>query len=256
MIKAVLFDLDDTLLDLNLTAFVARYLSGEAKLLGEISGEPYVRTMAALTHAAMAVDSQKRTDDLTNKELFDEYVRRACGIPLDDPVIADAVECYERTVVPTFRDGLVQARPRPGVPEAMAAVNDLGLIAALATNPLFSLACDEVRMEWAGVRAEDFAAISTWDNSTRAKPSARYYQEFCAGLGLAPEECLMVGNDIKRDFPRPDIGMPTAYVGHAWPRRAMFRGNLLTFAEALPGIVAYLDAPLSQPGTIMRPPES
>ena len=33
MIKAVLFDLDDTLLDINLAAFVARYALGQARIL-------------------------------------------------------------------------------------------------------------------------------------------------------------------------------------------------------------------------------
>ena len=37
MIKAVLFDLDDTLLDINFTAFMTRYVAGLSGLLGDIS---------------------------------------------------------------------------------------------------------------------------------------------------------------------------------------------------------------------------
>ena len=255
MIKAVLYDLDDTLLNINLTAFVARYLSGEEKLLSKISGIPFPTTMHAITRAYLAVDSQERTDDLTNRQLFDEIVLSHTGIPLSDPAIADAIECYEKTEIPLMRDGLVQARPRAGVREALEATKSLGLISALATNPLFSLATDEVRMVWAGVTDDDFAAISTLDNSKRSKPSARYYEEFCASIGCAPDECLMVGNDARRDFPHPDIGLPTAYVGHAWPKRAMFRGDLLSFAEALPGIVAYLDAVDTQKGCLNNMPD-
>ena len=142
MIKAVLYDLDDTLLNINLTAFVARYLSGEAKLLSKISGIPFPKTMYAITRAYLAVDSQERTDDLTNRQLFDDIVLSHTGIPFSDPAIADAIECYEKTEIPLMRDGLVQARPRAGVREALEATKSLGLISALATNPLFSLATD------------------------------------------------------------------------------------------------------------------
>lgn len=252
MIKAVLFDLDDTLLNIDLASFVARYLSGQARVLSEISGLPYIRTAAAITSAYLAVDSQKRMDDMTNAELFSQIVFRKTHIPLADPVIADAMTCYERSVLPTYQNGLFHAYPRPGIQESLKSARALGLTVALATNPLFTLAADEVRMDWAGVRPEDFMAISTLENARRTKPSARYYEEFCCGLGLAPEECLMVGNDARRDFPRPDIGLPTAYVGHAWPRRAVFRGNLLEFAESLPGIVAYLDASDAQEGTLAK----
>ena len=40
MIKAVLFDLDDTLLDINFTAFMTRYVAGLSGLLGDISRTP------------------------------------------------------------------------------------------------------------------------------------------------------------------------------------------------------------------------
>lgn len=32
MIKAVLFDLDNTLIDINLAAFMARYMAGQARI--------------------------------------------------------------------------------------------------------------------------------------------------------------------------------------------------------------------------------
>ena len=254
MIKAVLFDLDDTLLNIDLASFVARYLSGQARVLSEISGLPFFRTFGAITSGYLAVNSQKRTDDMTNAELFGSIVFRKTGIPISDPAISDALTCYERCILPTYQNGLVRAYPRPGIQESLESAHALGLTVALATNPLFTLAADEVRMEWAGVKPEDFAAISTMENSRRTKPSARYSEEFCCGLGLAPQECLMVGNDVTRDFPRPDIGLPTAYVGHGWPRRAAFRGDLLQFAESLPGIVAYLDASDAREGTIGNTP--
>lgn len=240
MIRAVLFDLDDTLLRLNLAAFIARYVAGATRLLASVArtspvsvGVPYVR-------AFLAMDAQDREDSLTNERLFNQTFYAGTGIPLDDPALADLMTCYEETVVPGFSGGIVGARPVEGARAAIQAVHDAGLICALATNPTFSLACDRARMGWAGVSEDDFALVSTYSNSTRCKPSVRYYQEFANQLGVRLEECLMVGNDAVRDIVRPDCGLRTAYVGHARPRDAVWRGPMERLARELPDLVARL----------------
>lgn len=240
MIRAVLFDLDDTLLRLNLTAFLTRYVAGASRLLASAArtspvalGVPYVR-------AFLAMDAQDRQDSLTNERLFNQTILESTGIPLDDPVIADLMTYYEEEIVPGFSGGIVSARPVEGARAAIEAVHEAGLVCALATNPTFSLACDRARMGWAGVREEDFARVSTWSNSTRCKPSTRYYQEFANALGVRLEECLMVGNDATRDIVRDGCGLRTAYVGHARPRDAVWRGPMERLARELPELVKRL----------------
>ena len=92
-------------------------------------------------------------------------------------------------------------------------------------------------MRWARIDDAPFERVSHLCNSTRLKPASRYYEEFVSALGLHPQECLMVGNDAKRDFPRPDIGISTIYVGHARPKRAIWSGRMSELAAALPAIV-------------------
>ena len=241
MIKAVLFDLDDTLLRLNLTAFVTRYVAGASRLLASVARTSPVALGVPYLRAFLAMDAQDREDSLTNEQLFNKIILETTGIPLDDPVIADLMSYYETQIVPGFSGGLVAARPVPGAREAIEAVHDAGLICALATNPTFSLDCDRARMGWAGVSEKDFSLVSTYANSTRCKPSVRYYQEFANQLGVRLEECLMVGNDAVRDIVRPDCGLRTAYVGHAWPRDAVWRGSMERLARELPDLVARLD---------------
>ena len=241
VIKAVLFDLDDTLLRLNLTAFIARYVAGAARLLGEAARMSPAALAVPFMRSFLAIDAQDRSDSLTNEQLFNQTFFSACGIPLDDPVIHDLVDCYEREVVPGLSGGIVDARPVEGAREAIEAVHAAGLTCALATNPTFSLACDRARMAWAGVGTDDFALVSTYSNSTRCKPSVRYYQEFANQLGVRLEECLMVGNDARRDIVRPDCGLRTAYVGHGRPRGAAWRGPMSDLARELPQIAARLD---------------
>lgn len=242
MIRAVLFDLDDTLLRLNLTAFILRYVAGASRLLGEAARMSPAAVGASYVRGFLAMDAQDRTDALTNEQLFNQMLLEGTGIPLDDPALRELIGFYEREVVPGFSGGVVAARPVEGAQRAVERVWSLGLTCALATNPTFSLALDEVRMGWAGVGAEDFALVSTWSNSCRCKPCAQYYQEFANQLGVRLEECLMVGNDSRRDFARPDCGLRTAYVGHARPRHAVWRGSMADFARELPQVIARLDA--------------
>ena len=237
MIRAVLFDLDDTLLSLNLTAFLARYVNGASGLLCRASGRLRVNVMAAYARAWLAAESEARRDRLTNAQLINKVVFEQTGIPLDDPVIADMMDCYERTVVPRMGTGIVRAQPMPGARAAVDCVHAMGLTCALATNPVVSHACDMARLAWAGFSESDFTLVSCAENSTRCKPWAGYYEEFCGKLGVTPSECLMVGNDARRDFAHPECGLRTVYVGHARPSRAVWSGRMADLAAALPKIV-------------------
>ena len=241
MIKAVLFDMDDTLLRLNLTAFVARYVAGASSLLAQAARTTPLSIGGAYVRGFLAIDAQDREDSLTNEQLFNQTFLAETGIPLDDPVIADLMSYYERTIVPGYGGGIVAARPVEGAREAIEAVHDADLICALATNPTFSLDCDRARMGWAGVSEDDFSLVSTISNSTRSKPSARYYQEFANTLGVRLEECLMVGNDSSRDFARPECGLRTAYVGHAHPKKAVWHGPMERLSRELPDLLARLN---------------
>ena len=237
MIKAVLFDLDDTLVSLNLTAFLGRYVNGAAGLLTRATGVGRVRIGAAYAKGWLGCESETRTDHMTNAQLVEKTMWDMCGIPLADPAFVDMIDTFERTVVPSYNGRTVRATPMPGAHEAVEWVQNSGLICALATNPVLSLTCDTIRMGWAGFTPDDFALVSTAQNSTRCKPWAGYYEEFCAKLGVKPEECLMVGNDARRDFPHPECGIRTIFVGHARPTRAIWSGRMSELAEALPFIV-------------------
>lgn len=237
MIKAVLFDMDDTLLDINLTAFLTAYAAEVSQLMSSISGKPTIGFGPALARCYLAMGDPKRADGLTNAEIFAQTFENLTGIPLLDPAISAALIAFEQEVLPKHQGGIVAAKPMEGGIAALEKCQDMGLKIALATNPSFTETCIKVRMGWAGILDEPFERISYMQNSTRLKPKARYYEEFVSALGLSPEECLMVGNDAKRDFPKPDIGMHTAYVGHARPSRAIWSGRMSELADALPAII-------------------
>lgn len=237
MLKAVVFDMDDTLLDINLGAFVAVLAKDESNLLADIGRKNPLSMFAAYTAAMLEMNRAERDNTCTNRELFDSIIERRGGVALRDPVIADALAFYEREILPSRNDGIISARPMPGARETLEAVRERGLRCALLTNPCFSAECIECRMGWAGIRDVPFELVTTMENTRRAKPNATYYQDALDELGLAPHEVLMVGNDPRRDFPTPDIGLATAYVGRGTPVRARWCGPIADLSRDLDRLI-------------------
>lgn len=233
-LKAVVFDMDDTLLSINLGAFIARYAFDEASLLAQAARKSPFAVFASFGSAMLELNNGQRDpeDGRTNLQFFADELQESCDIPLLEPVIADMLDYYERAVLPLRNDRFLAARPREGAHAAIEAVLDRGMRIALLTNPSFSRACIECRMGWGDMLDMPFELVTTWENSTRCKPDAGYYREALGKLGLAPEETLMVGNDPKRDFPSPDIGIKTAYVGNGPHDRALWCGSMADFAKS------------------------
>ena len=70
----------------------------------------------------------------------------------------------------------------------------------LATNPVFPQMATWQRIDWAGVKPEDFSYITTFENSRRCKPNPEYFKELLDKLKKQPEDCMMVGNDVDDDM--------------------------------------------------------
>ena len=54
---------------------------------------------------------------------------------------------------------------------------------------------------------EDFEIFTTYENYHFCKPNLNYYREVVERLGVKPEECLMVGNDVGEDMVTEELGM-------------------------------------------------
>lgn len=239
MLKAVVFDMDDTLLSINLTPFCALWAADVTNIMCRISRKRALDVGHGLASAMYALNNNVRpgTDNRTNREFFNERILRDCGVDLNDPVVFEALDYYEREVLPLKNGPVISARPRKGAHEALETVIDRGLRIALFTNPSFSATGIKCRMGWGGLDDIPFERITTMENSTRCKPDAVYYLENLQEIGLEPQEVLMVGNDPKRDFPTLDCGIQTAYVGHGRPGRATWSGSMERFAADFDSVV-------------------
>ena len=82
----------------------------------------------------------------------------------------------------------------------MEACKAAGHRVVLATNPIFPAVATESRIRWAGLRPEDFAWYTTYENTGCSKPNPAYYREILSHLDCQGEDCLMVGNDVDEDM--------------------------------------------------------
>lgn len=239
MIQAVLFDLDETLLDLDLDAYIRSYAAQRLNLLSFIGRTSPIRIAVPYWRATVSMLG-RREDALTNAAFFARRFEELSGIPVDDPDIADCLDWYDREVFnpAAFTSPTIGARPRHGALACLEACRASGVKVALATNPSFPSTCTFERMRWAGIDGFPFDHVSTMENSTRAKPWAPYYRGVCDALGVDPAACLMVGNDPRNDFARDGLPLRTCYVGRApVPAAAVWSGDTAALARALPALI-------------------
>ena len=95
----------------------------------------------------------------------------------------------------------------PKAAETVRALKEKGFRVALATNPIFPQIATAQRIRWTGLTPEDFELFTTYENSHFCKPNLSYYEEVLERLGVTPQECLMVGNDVSEDMIAEKLGM-------------------------------------------------
>ena len=199
-ITTVLFDLDGTLLPMDQEVFLKAYLGGLCKKLAPLGYQPKEIADGIWAGTGAMV---KNNSDLLNDQVFWQAFCDFLGKDArqDEPVFEDF-----------YRNEFQQVAAACGhTPQAKALVDRLkarGLRLVLATNPLFPAIATHSRVRWAGLDPTDFAHITTYENSSRCKPNPAYYREILDKLGLRPEECAMVGNDVQEDGPAAQLGMP------------------------------------------------
>ncbi|GAB4275210.1 MAG: HAD family hydrolase [Coriobacteriia bacterium] len=203
-IQAVLFDLDGTLLSIDIDRFMQRYFNALSDFLAaQAHGNGLMEAVMSGTQAMLAPHPGR-----TNREVFHDVFSRLTGIPDNE----------QETLFKQFYDGPFDALrddagPAPGAREAYQAARRAGLKVVVATNPLFPLVAIEKRIAWAGFSPAEFDHVTCYENSTAVKPHTDYFLGICEAVDTAPAGCLMVGDDPELDMPAADCGMRTYLVG-------------------------------------------
>lgn len=198
-VKAILFDLDGTLLPMDQDEFVKAYFSLMAV---KMAGHGYEPKKLAQDIWAGTAAMVKNDGKLKNEKVFWNVFAGIYGEKAreDEPLFQSY---YENE----FQQAKASCGFDPRAAETIKALKAMGYRVALATNPLFPSVATESRICWAGLEPEDFELYTTYENSRYCKPNPDYYREVLSRLGLNAEDCLMVGNDVGEDMVAGKLGM-------------------------------------------------
>jgi len=235
VLSAVLFDLDGTLLDIDIDGFLGDYFGAlgpvVASVLGDgIAPEQGLRAVIDATEAMVVAHPET-----TNQAAFNARFAELTGVNLDLGEYALPFERFYAEVFPTLRKGL---GPREGGRAAVQTALDLGLKVAVATNPIFPRSAVLERMRWAGIDDLTVGLVTTYECMHATKPLPAYFAETAELLGVPASECLMVGDDRVLDLGASRAQMRTFYVGPAPLPESDFAGDLADLAALLPRLAS------------------
>ncbi|MBI1795042.1 MAG: DinB family protein [Chloroflexi bacterium] len=224
MTLTLLLDLDDTLLDTNMDAFVPAYFQALAKhLKGHVQPESMLPALMSGTQLMLASDDPAHT----LQEVFEADFYPKLGIPKEQ--LGDVIEQFYDEVFPTI--GRV-TKKREGAAELVDWAFAQGYRVAVATDPLFPRKATLHRIRWAGLEPERFDLVSSFETFHFSKSHPAYFAEVLGRLGWPDSPVLMVGNDVERDLvPAQRLGLATYQIDGVPASRfgpeAARRGNLV-----------------------------
>jgi len=200
MLKAILFDLDNTLILFDEAKFYQSYFREIKKLFADIiPADQFVERTISATRVLVQNNGEK-----TNAEFFKENFAK--GYP------GRRNELWNRFLL-FYETGYDKLKASLTLPNDLHASMDkivrTGLKLVLATNPIFPLNVQMKRLAWAGLEHLPFDLITHIENMSFCKPRIEYYLEICRRIDESPEACLMVGNDPVNDMVAAHTGMKT-----------------------------------------------
>ncbi|MCD8316564.1 MAG: HAD family hydrolase [Eggerthellaceae bacterium] len=205
--RAIFFDLDGTLLPMDMDEFMKMYFKAIGKYVG-LHGADVDRFMYSLNQGIKAM--AKHQDTHTNSEAFWEDFGKYMERPdLDWKEFVG--EFYEVDFGKIGKD--VEANP--AVRRIIDKLHDKGYPLILSTMPMFPRRAIEWRTEWSGLSPDDFVRITDYENSMSIKPSYTYFAENLAACGIDANEVLMVGNNTEEDLSFMKMGAD-AYLITDW----------------------------------------
>lgn len=199
-INTIMFDLDGTLLSIDMSDFEKYYFGSLIEAMKDfVDPEEFKKILFTSTNAMI-----QNTEFKTNEQVFMESL---------ESMVKDDMDEYQRRFSSYYLkefDILRKAVLGTTVmQEATKLLKDKGYELVIATNPLFPELAINKRIEWAGIDKNDFSYVSYFEKNHYCKPNIQYYEEILKDLGKTPDECMMVGNDVLEDLISGNLGIKT-----------------------------------------------
>lgn len=206
MSLTLLLDLDDTLLNTNLHAFMPAYFQALTDhVCGHVSSEKFLYALIAGVNHMNDNEDPRRT----LREVFEDYFYPAVGLPKEE--LQDVLEDFYDREFPKLASHTTRM---PGARELIEWASKSNVRVAIANDPLFPAKATHHRLRWAGFEPEQFELVSAFEDFHFTKSRPAYYAEVLGRLGWQEGPLLMAGNDVHRDIlPAQRLGLKTFFVG-------------------------------------------
>ena len=193
MIKGVVFDLDNTLLDfMKMKEFAVK-----AAIKGMIEAGLKVNE----DKSYIEINSIYEEFGWENQKVFDVFLEKTIG-HVDNKFLAAGIVAYRRA-----REANLMAYPN--VNKTLLSLSKFGIKLGVVSDA-------PSREAWMRIYYLNlyhyFDVVITYDDSGERKPSPKPFQLALDGMGLRPEETIMIGDWPERDVVgAQQIGMKTAF---------------------------------------------
>lgn len=205
MIKAILFDLDGTLTQMDQEEFMHNYVGLLAPRFKHlISPDKFAKQIGRSIEVMITEPKEGKT----NQQVFFDDFTRATGLSFT--TLWPILEAFYIEDFPALQC-LVKINPE-GRQVVESAIQQ-GYTVAVASNPVMPLLAIEERIRWAGLSPEVFTVVPSLESFHFCKPHLGFYEELALRLGRSPKECMMVGNHPLEDLIARNTGMKTFFVG-------------------------------------------
>jgi FMN phosphatase YigB (HAD superfamily) len=188
-LRALLLDLDDTLIGNPMDRFIPAYFEALESFVAHVVDPK--RFIAELLAATRAMGRNDGTGP-SNEEVFAAAFFPALNVPREE--LEPVLERFYREAFPALAPLVA---PRAAAPRLVEWAQRRGLQVVIATNPLFPRTAIEQRMAWGGVGVDrfDYDLVTSYENCRATKSDPAYYRGILEVLGRRPDECLMVGDN-------------------------------------------------------------
>lgn len=199
MIKAVIFDLDNTLIDF----MTMKRISCDAAISAMIGAGLNIDKDKAMKELFVLYDKY----GLEEKSIFQKFLKKVTR-KVDYEVLANGIVAYRRV-----RTGFLE--PYPHVSEVLFELKKRGIKLAIVSDaPRLKAWIRLVSMKINHL----FDVVVTFEDTKEFKPSTKPFEISFKKLKVKPQECLMVGDRPERDITgAKKLGMNTCFAKYGNP---------------------------------------
>jgi len=234
--EVFLFDLDGTLLSIEAEEFLKYYFGALSADFEDLCAdqEQFVKLLMASTEKMIRNDGSR-----SNQEAFMEAFMEKMEIKnqAEAKKIKERFDQFYQSKFTALDKYFDLDRETPA--EIIKHLKNQGKKLVLATNPLFPKEAVAARLSWIGIEAEDFELLTHYENMSYAKPNPNYYREILEKIDADPDNCLMIGNDLKEDAVASELGIKTLIISDKLIERedssypVAWQGSLKEFKELI-----------------------